>query len=118
MSFMDRFRKSSTPPNGSLASGVQHYLFEKGTEKSRLHLRLDEDGHGTLIVNASRILHLNPSAAWMAHLFLEKITPVYAVHLITKRFRVAPNQARQDYESIQAQLEDLIRPDGDRKSVV
>ena len=40
-------------------------------EKSRIHLRLDPDGHGTLIVNANRILHLNPTAALMAYLILE-----------------------------------------------
>ena len=109
---MDKFRKSNAPTKGSLASSVQHYLIENGDEKSRLHLRLDDDGHGTLIVNASRILHLNPSAAWMAHLFLEKSSPTDAVSLIKKRFRVTSKQALQDYQSIQTQLEDLIRPDG------
>ncbi|MFH2040463.1 MAG: radical SAM protein [Chloroflexota bacterium] len=109
---MDKLRKSKPPSNGSFTSGVQHYLIENGGEKSRLHLRLDEDGHGTLIVNASRILHLNPSAAWMAYLYLEKTSPTDAVNLIKNRFRVASKQARQDYKSIQIQLEDLIRPDG------
>ena len=112
MSFLAKFRNSKIPPNGSVASGVQHYLIENGEEKSRLHLRLEEDGHGTLIVNASRILHLNPSAAWMTHLFLEKTSPTDAVNLIKNRFRVASKQARQDYERIQTQLEELIRPDG------
>jgi len=112
MSLMDKLRKSKPPSNGSFSSGVQHYLVENGGEKSRLHLRLDEDGHGTLIVNASRIMHLNPSAAWMAHLYLEKTSPTDAVNLIKNRFRVGSKQARQDYESIQIQLEDLIRPDG------
>jgi radical SAM protein with 4Fe4S-binding SPASM domain len=112
MSFLDRFRTSNPPPGAALAAGVRHYLFENGDESSRLHLRLEEDGHGTLIINASRILHLNPSAAWMAHLYLEKTAPEEAVQRIRKRFRVAANQACQDYESMQAQLEDLIRPDG------
>jgi len=112
MSFLDRFRKAQAPINGDSVPLVEHYLFENSGEKSRLHLRLDQDGHGTLIVNASRILHLNPSAAWMAHLFLERTSTTDAVQQIKKRFRVGSRQARQDYESIQTQLEDLIRPDG------
>jgi radical SAM protein with 4Fe4S-binding SPASM domain len=112
MSFVDNFHKSFNPINSTLVPGVEHYLFENGAEKSRLHLRLDEDGHGTLIINASRILHLNPSAAWMTRLFLQKTTRQDAVRLIRKRFRVAASQARLDYDSIQSQLEDLIRPDG------
>ena len=41
--------------------------------KARLHLRLEEDGHGLLLVNASRVYHFNPSAACMTYLLLEKL---------------------------------------------
>ena len=41
------------------------------SEKSRIHLRIDPDGTGTLIVNANRVMHLNPTAAFMAWLILE-----------------------------------------------
>jgi radical SAM protein with 4Fe4S-binding SPASM domain len=112
MNFLDNFRKPMAVPEKQQTTGVHHYLFENDAEKSRLHLRLDEDGRGTLIVNASRILHLNPSAAWMAYLFLEKTPSADAVQLIKKQFRVATKQAHQDYQTIQAQLDELIRPDG------
>ncbi len=59
---------------GSLAPGLYHYSRIDHDEKSRIHLRLDPDGHGTLIVNANRILHLNPTAALMAYLALEKVS--------------------------------------------
>jgi hypothetical protein len=65
-----------------------------------------------LIVNASRILHLNPTAAWMAFLFLEKSPLEDAVRRIRKQFSVTDHQARQDYQSIQSQLDELVRPDG------
>ena len=57
-------------------SGVKlyHYLRENGDEKSRIHLRVDPDGNGTLIVNASSVMHLNPTATYMAWLTLEKKT--------------------------------------------
>src|SRR6266542_5624545 len=49
-----------------------HYLRENEEEKLRIHLRVDQDGTGTLIVNASSVMHLNPTAALMAYLILEK----------------------------------------------
>ncbi|MGA2491196.1 MAG: hypothetical protein ABSF99_13595, partial [Anaerolineales bacterium] len=60
-------------------SGLYHFRREGPEEKSRIHLRLDPDGHGTLIVNANRILHLNPTAALMAYFILEEATEREAV---------------------------------------
>ena len=52
---------------------THHYLREENGNKARLHLRIDPDGHGTLIVNANRVVHFNPSAALMANLALESM---------------------------------------------
>jgi len=92
--------------------GLYHYRREDGDEKSRIHLRLDPDGHGTLIVNANRILHLNPTAALMAYFILEAIPETSAVSAVRKTYRVGVEQARTDLASMRAQLEELVRPDG------
>jgi len=112
MHFWDKFLGSKTDPLRFPQAGIHHYLVENGSERSRLHLRLDEDGHGILIVNASRILHLNPTAAWMAYLFLEKTRTDETIKQIQKLFRVSSRQALQDYQSLQMQLDELVRPDG------
>ncbi len=52
-------------------AGVYHYLRETTAGKARIHLRLESDGRGLLLVNASRAYHLNPTAACMAYLNLE-----------------------------------------------
>ncbi len=93
-------------------SGVYHYRRENAEEKSRIHLRLDPDGHGTLIVNANRILHLNPTAALMAYFALEQTSEREAVRQIRKKYHVAAAQARQDLGSIRSQIDELVRPDG------
>jgi radical SAM protein with 4Fe4S-binding SPASM domain len=92
--------------------GLYHYRHETGDEKSRIHLRLDPDGHGTLIVNASRILHLNPTAALMAYAILEKTDEQDLVHLVRGKFKVDAVTVRSDAESIRQQVEELLRPDG------
>jgi radical SAM protein with 4Fe4S-binding SPASM domain len=92
--------------------GLYHYRREGPDEKSRIHLRLDPDGHGTLIVNANRILHLNPTAALMAYFLLEETSEAQAVRLIRQKYHVSTAQARADLGSIREQLDELVRPDG------
>jgi len=93
-------------------SGLFHYRRDEDGEKSRIHLRLDPDGHGTLIVNANRILHLNPTAALMAYFVLEEAPEKEAVSLIRQKYHVRTTQARSDLGALRSQLEELIRPDG------
>jgi radical SAM protein with 4Fe4S-binding SPASM domain len=93
-------------------AGVYHYRRENLAEKSRIHLRLDPDGHGTLIVNANRILHLNPTAALMAYYILEEMPEGDAVRQIQQTYRVGAVQARSDLATLRDQLEELVRPDG------
>ena len=52
-------------------TGLYHYRREGDDEKTRIHLRIDPDGRGLLIVNANRVVHLNPSAAAMTYFHLE-----------------------------------------------
>jgi radical SAM protein with 4Fe4S-binding SPASM domain len=92
--------------------GLYHYVRENEHEKSRIHLRIDPDGHGTLIVNASSVMHLNPTAALMAYLVLEKIEEKQAVKVIQKQYRVSEKQARGDLSEFRIQISELIRPDG------
>jgi radical SAM protein with 4Fe4S-binding SPASM domain len=99
-------------PINAPQSGVYHYRRENHDEKSRIHLRLDPDGHGTLIVNANRILHLNPTAALMAYFTLEQTPEQDAVRLIRQNYHVDAAQARADLGTVRGQIEELVRPDG------
>jgi radical SAM protein with 4Fe4S-binding SPASM domain len=94
------------------APGLYHYRREDGDEKSRVHLRLDTDGHGTLIVNANRIIHLNPTAALMAYLILEGKQDDEIAITTAKNYRVARKQVNKDILSFRLQISELLRPDG------
>src|ERR1700690_2465374 len=109
MKLINRFKSNSLL---SPEPGLYHYRFDAEHEKSRAHLRLDADGTGTLIVNANRIMHLNPTAALMAHLVLENVEEKNAIKTIQKKYRVNVSQARDDLSSFRNQLSELIRPDG------
>src|SRR5574342_227588 len=94
------------------SSGLYHYVRENEHEKSRIHLRLDDDGTGTLIVNANRLMHLNSTAALMAYLLLENTEEKSAIRAIQRAYRVSVSQARTDLSAFRLQLSELIRPDG------
>lgn len=96
----------------SLPTGLFHYEYETPTEKSRIHLRLDPDGYGTLMVNASQIMHLNPTAALMAYLVLEKKSKKEIVKVVRSAYAVTKKEALADLETLNYQLDQLIRPDG------
>ena len=96
----------------SPSARIYHYVHEHEQEKSRVHLRLDPDGHGTLIVNANRVVHLNPTAALMAHLVLEGTAEKRSIELIRRQYRVSAAQATHDLAVIRDQVAELIRPDG------
>jgi radical SAM protein with 4Fe4S-binding SPASM domain len=92
--------------------GLYHYRRETGGEKTRVHLRLDPDGQGLLMVNASRVFHLNPTAAFMVYLSLEGLSEKQAESAMRRRYQVSRSQAHADYAQIASQLDQLIRPDG------
>lgn len=92
--------------------GLHHYVRDTGTEKSRIHLRLDPDGTGTLIVNANSVMHLNPTAAFMAWLMLEGVPRETGIEAVRSRYSVGRKSAGRDWDDFNLQLEELIRPDG------
>jgi radical SAM protein with 4Fe4S-binding SPASM domain len=111
--FFQRLRGSASDQALSLPpAGLYHYQRERVGERSRVHLRLDPDGSGLLLVNASRVVHLNPTAAFMAYLYLEDTPEEQALHTLTRTYAVPTEQARQDYGQVVAQVGGLIRPDG------
>ncbi len=92
--------------------GLYHYQHQSLGERSRVHLRLDPDGSGLLLVNASRVVHLNPTAALMAYMLLEEIPEAQALRKITRLYSVSHTQALEDYSQVRLQIGELVRPDG------
>jgi radical SAM protein with 4Fe4S-binding SPASM domain len=87
-------------------------MYEGIGERARVHLRIDRDGQGILLVNANRVVHLNPTAALMAWFVLQRRPRAEALRAITKRYRVPAGRVSEDYAQISDQINALIRPDG------
>ncbi len=92
--------------------GLYQYQRHSLGERSRVHLRLDPDGSGLLLVNANRVVHLNPSAALMAYLFLEDAPEEQVVSTLTGQYAAPAAQLKDDYRQVAYQITELARPDG------
>ncbi|MBM3137225.1 MAG: radical SAM protein, partial [Chloroflexi bacterium] len=96
-----------------LDPGIHHYLRESGEGKKRIHLRIDADGSGTLLVNASRMYHLNPSATLMAHALLEDIPNEKIISCLRDAFEVKSSQAKVDLSDFHEKFRMIASPEGD-----
>jgi len=109
MNLLDRIHTRQTntviPPP---AHGLYHFLWDHGSQKSRLHLRIDPDDSGLLIVNANKVFHLNPSATHMAYYALNKVPAGKAVSELARHFNVPKNTLQKDYLMYEESLADLI----------
>jgi radical SAM protein with 4Fe4S-binding SPASM domain len=90
--------------------GIYHYRQEEGDMKARLHLRIDPDDKGLLIVNANRVIYLNPSATLMTYLYLEGKTSREARRALHRKFHLSKTKAKRDYDQFESQLKQLLDP--------
>jgi organic radical activating enzyme len=96
-------------PFKPLPVGIYHYQSPPGHPLNyRLHLRLENDGKGILVVNASTVLHLNETAAEHAYYFVNETPKAEALKEITQRYNVNWKEAEEDYKKFHEQIETLI----------
>jgi MoaA/NifB/PqqE/SkfB family radical SAM enzyme len=80
----------------------------------RLHLRIEPDGSGVLILNAHTVLHLNPTATEYTYYLVQNLPEQEVVRNMATRYRVGRDQAMQDYRSLKERIDSLIKtPDLD-----
>jgi hypothetical protein len=104
-SLYERFFPTAKP----LPAGIYHFQSPGGPNGPyRLHLRLEPNGEGILIVNASTVLHLNHTAAEMAYYFVHSYSDADVSTQMLKRFNVSPGIAKSDYDQFKDKLNNLI----------
>jgi radical SAM protein with 4Fe4S-binding SPASM domain len=106
-SFQQWFNRKPIPVRPGL------YVFDRvqGSDKCRAHLRIDPDGFGTLLVNAARIYHFNPSAAFMAYLHLNGKSEAEVVSKLSQVYGIPVDQARDDFNTVKPTIDALLDPD-------
>lgn len=85
--------------------GLYHFMREAGGATTRFHLRVEPDGHGLLIANASLAAQLSPSGVLIAYGLLQGDADANILRKLDQTFRGA---ARATLESDLARVRGLI----------
>lgn len=105
--FANQFKKVQPLPEGL-------YHLQVEGQPLRVHLRLLKDGSGLLILNASTVLQLNPTAAEYAYHYIKGYLPEDAAKEIAARYRIGRVQALEDYADFTDRIQTLLEtPDLD-----
>lgn len=108
LSFPKLFSKSRV---GKLpTSGIYHFEQKKENSKNRIHLRVENDGNGLLMINAARAYHLNPSATAMAYWSLSGQNKEYINDSLIHHFEIEQSQSDHDTKLFLEQLSVITDP--------
>ena len=92
-----------------LSAGMYTYQSPPDAEDQyRLHLRIEKDGAGLLVINAATVLHLNQTAVEYAFHLIQHSDTDAVINEVSKRYRVDREQIRQDFESFMDRILTLI----------
>jgi len=96
-------------PIQPLPPGIYHYQAPPEDKRNfRLHLRIEKNGMGILIVNAATVLHLNQTATEYAYLLVQGKSEDEAAEFIASRYRISFRQALQDYADFLERIDTLV----------
>jgi len=88
----NRFFPNAQP----LPPGIHSYQSPADAKSPlRMHLRIEPDGSGLLILNASTVLHLNQTAVEFAYHWIHNTPENEVLRLVTDRYRVTPEEAKK-----------------------
>lgn len=106
------FRLQRPEPPPPIPPGLYPFLKEADGAYTRLHLRVEPDGSGTLVANASAAVRLTPSGVVMVKALLEGRPAEEILRDVLALFRgVTPERAREDLGQVQALMERLLSPE-------
>lgn len=104
MPLWEKLRTLFTPAR-PLAPGIFHYQSPPdASPQYRLHLRIEPNGQGLLIINAATVLHLNQTATEYAYLLVQGVDEEQAVRTMTQRYRVDAERARSDFRDLKERI--------------
>lgn len=104
------FLKPTSPPP-PIATGLYHYMRENDGMYTRFHLRVEPDGRGMLIANATAAARLSPTGVVIAKAWLEGADEARIVAQVRTYFRGAsPDQIKADVSSVRQLIHQLATP--------
>lgn len=112
--FLPRLRSTPEP----IRPGLYHYLQENQGQYTRFHLRIEADGAGMLIANATAAAHLSPAGVMIVKGLMEKEEEADIQRRLRGRFRdTTSEQIQKDFTKVRNLLYELASP-GDNYPII
>ena len=103
-SIIARFFTPKEPPPAP-DPGVYQTMFPEDAENpNRLHLRVESDGTGLLLVNAATVLHLNQTATEHVALWIQGLGEEDAARIIAARYKLSRKHALRDQRALREEI--------------
>lgn len=107
--FIPRFRRSPR----AIRPGLYHFTDVEADRVTRFHLRVDDNGAGMLIANATAAARLSASGILIAKGLLERNPESHILTELDGRFKDIPyEQQRDDIDQVKGLLRELADPGG------
>jgi organic radical activating enzyme len=102
-------------PVKAVPVGSYQYQGKRGDQLPyRLNLRVEPNGDGILIINASTVLHLNRTAAEYAYHMIQQTPIDQAAQEMAEKYAISTDEINHDFADFRAQLDTIIHtPDLD-----
>jgi organic radical activating enzyme len=109
------FDKLFAASHRHLPAGIYQYQAPVDARQPyRLHLRIDPNGEGILILNAKTVLHLNQTAAEYAFHLVKGTAEEEMLRSVAERYEVEDAQIKNDYQEFITRMDTLVHsPDVD-----
>src|SRR5271157_6492099 len=110
MDFFNRLVDRVFVPAHPLPAGMYHFQAPADDPNPvRMHLRIEPDGLGILIINASTVLHLNHTATEFAYYIVKQVPEDQAIQQILHRYHITREEALKDYRDLSDKIQTLIK---------
>ena len=105
--FLPRSRSALEP----IPPGLYHYIRENQGQYTRFHLRVETDGAGMLLANATAAAHLSPAGVVITKGMMENLSETSIQRDLRARFTGAtPEQIQKDFTKVRILLNELASP--------
>ncbi|PID86067.1 MAG: hypothetical protein CSA11_11750 [Chloroflexi bacterium] len=105
-------------PPTVVKSGLYHYQRESDGTYTRFHLRVEPDGQGMLLANATAAAHLSPTGVMMAYELLNGRSPESVLEGVQASYRGADSDTIQaDIHKVSSLIDTLAAP-GDNYPII
>ena len=92
--------------------GLYHHRIDLDGGYTRIHLRVNPDQTGCLVIDAAQMIHLNPTATIISHYYLKGLNKTQIIRKVAAAFAADRFEIAQDVLDTTLRLDELIRPDG------